>query len=133
MSPTGGGGFLAARVSYLVDGFNLYHSVRAAVRDSGTPHLRWLDLRSLLSSYLSVFGRAARLEEIHYVTAYAHHLTPQNPDVVTRHMTYVRALQASGIRTEISRFKQKDVYCFNCKRRDRFEEPPRRVSHRAPE
>ena len=73
---------MANRVTFLVDGFNLSHSVRQAMDDSGSAHLRWLDLKSLLRSYLHVFGAAATLEEVHYFTAYAHHLIGSKPDVV---------------------------------------------------
>jgi len=105
---------MADRVSFLVDGFNLYHSIRQAMQDSGSSHLRWLDLRSLLNSYLHVFGARAALEEIHYFTAYAHHLSASNPDVVHRHRTFVDALWGTGIRVHVARFKRKDVRCPSC-------------------
>jgi hypothetical protein len=63
------------RVTFLIDGFNLYHSVRRAQIDLKNPHLKWLDIRGLLTSFISVFGKEATLEEIYYFTAYAHHLT----------------------------------------------------------
>jgi len=105
---------MANRVTFLVDGFNLYHSVRQAMDDSGNAHLRWLDLKSLLHSYLHVFGTDATLEEVHYFTAYAHHLIGSNPDVVNRHRMFVEALQGSGIKVQIARFKKKDVRCPSC-------------------
>lgn len=105
---------MADRVTFLVDGFNLYHSIRQAMDDSGNRHLRWLDLRSLLHSYLHVFGTKAALEEIHYFTAYAHHLSASNPDVVHRHRTFIEALRESGVRVRVARFKRKDVRCPSC-------------------
>ncbi len=113
---------MAGRVTYLVDGFNLYHSVRQAVRDGLGPDLRWLDLNGLLSSYLSIFGSEAVLHEVQYFTAYAHHLTPQNPNVVSRHQAYVAALESTGVKAHVARFKRKDVYCPNCKTRSRRHE-----------
>src|SRR4051812_19600996 len=55
------------RVTFLVDGFNLYHSLRSAsialgLDEAGT---KWLDLAALCRSYLHLFGRSARLHEIH--------------------------------------------------------------------
>ena len=41
------------RTTFLVDVFNLYHSVKEAGKDLGVP-TKWLDLRSLLSFYLPV-------------------------------------------------------------------------------
>lgn len=102
------------RVSFLVDGFNLYHSVRRAMRDTGERHLRWLDLSSLLTSYIHIFGTDADLEEIHYFTAYAHHLTGSKPDVVNRHRTFVDALKSTGVTVHVARFKKKDLRCPNC-------------------
>lgn len=102
------------RVTFLVDGFNLYHSVRRAMKDTGNPALRWLDLRGLLASYLHIFGKDAVLAQIHYFTAYAHHLTGTKPDVVNRHRIFVEALKASGVEVQIARFKRKDVRCPTC-------------------
>jgi hypothetical protein len=53
-----------SRVTFLVDGFNLYHSLLEASHDLGGDSTRWLDLRSLLSSYLSVFGAGAHISEL---------------------------------------------------------------------
>ncbi|TVP51354.1 MAG: NYN domain-containing protein [Gemmatimonadales bacterium] len=120
---------MAKRVSFLVDGFNVYHSIKEAMRDTGNPSLRWLDLRALLSSYLSVFGTEAVLEDIFYFTAYAHHLTGDNPDVVTRHQTYVTALKNAGVTVEVARFKKKSVMCPECRHRiKRHEEKETDVS-----
>lgn len=106
---------MAIRVSFLVDGFNLYHSVKDAQRKTGVC-AKWLNLRAFCESYLQLFGKEARLEEIHYFSAYAGHLAGRNPDVVTRHQVLVRAFEHTGIRVEMGHFKPKDVFCFNCKK-----------------
>ena len=108
---------MANRVTFLVDGFNLYHSVRKAMKDSGNPALRWLNLHALLSSYIPIFGKDAVLEEIHYFTAYAHHLTGSKPDVVNRHRIFVEALKSTGVQVQVARFKRKDVQCPSCRSR----------------
>lgn len=108
---------MGGRVTFLVDGFNLYHSVRRAMRDTGERHLRWLDLTSLLRSYLYVFGTGADLEAVHYFTAYAHHLSGSNPGVVSRHRTFVEALEGTGVRVHVARFKKKSIRCPACRTR----------------
>lgn len=40
------------RVAFLVDGFNLYHSVKAAERLMPDSQLKWLDIPALCESYL---------------------------------------------------------------------------------
>jgi uncharacterized LabA/DUF88 family protein len=104
---------MSLRVTFLVDGFNLYHSLRAA-QDKTGKCCKWLNIRALCESYLKFFGRDAVLEEIYYFSAYASHLSPRNPDVVTRHQILVRALESTGIRVEMAQFKRKNVHCTLC-------------------
>ncbi len=72
------------RTAFLVDGFNLYHSLRTAGYELGMD-VRWLNLHSLLSSYLSAIGMNTRLASIHYFSALAHHLEERQPGVTHRH------------------------------------------------
>lgn len=108
------GFFLAERehqdaVSFVVDGFNLYHSVRSAERNLGAGPLRWLDLHQLCMTLLaSVFGPSATLEGIYYFSALARHLEARKPDVVRRHRTLLAALENSGVRVSLANFKRKD-------------------------
>jgi hypothetical protein len=54
------------RVCFLIDGFNVYHSVRAAERRLGGEPLRWLDLPGLCSTLVrSTVGPGAELSSIH--------------------------------------------------------------------
>ncbi len=53
------------RVSFFVDGFNLYHSIRAAEKLLAENQLKWLDLKALCRSFLPLMGHQARLGEIH--------------------------------------------------------------------
>ena len=104
------------RVTFLVDGFNLYHSLKSAsialgLNEAGT---KWLDLSSLCRSYLHLFGKAATLCEIHYFSALAKHLEATKPDVTSRHLTYIGCLQDSGVSVELSRFKKKGFKCERC-------------------
>ena len=49
------------RVSFFIDGFNLYHSLKDYARDC-----RWLDLRKLCESYLR---ENEQLGDVYYFTA----------------------------------------------------------------
>lgn len=92
-----GYGFFMKTVNAYIDGFNLYHALRN-LRDN---RLKWLNLRLLLSSYLS---KNERLANIYYFSAYAKHI---DKETVQRHMVYVSALQNEGIKFIQGNFKTK--------------------------
>ena len=104
------------RTSFLIDGFNLYHSVKTASHDLGLSggRTRWLDIRSMCQSYLHLIDTTARLAEIYYFSALAKHLENRKPDVTTRHKTYIRCLEDSGVIVELHRFKKNLTYCQKC-------------------
>lgn len=111
------------RVSFLIDGFNLYHSLRAAAKELTGTSVKWLNIKALCQSYLYLFGREARLEEIYYFSALATHLEANNPDVTRRHKSFVRCLQETGITVELNRFKKKSFHCPSCQHSfNRYEE-----------
>jgi len=99
------------RTTFLVDGFNLYHSVKDLHRDTGIC-TKWLNIRSLCLSFLYQFGKQATLEEIYYFSAYATHLN--DPAVVARHKNYVDCLADTGIIPVMGNFKAKDMTCPIC-------------------
>lgn len=114
------------RVSFLVDGLNLYHSLREIERISKA-RVRWLDLRKLCASYLhavrSAIGQRVELGGIYYFSALANHLTTRDPGIVDRQNAYLSAIRDSGVSVTLSRFKQKDVICPKCGTRfTRYEE-----------
>jgi uncharacterized LabA/DUF88 family protein len=102
------------RTTFLVDGFNVYHSLLAAAQDLGGRSIKWLDLRSLLSSYLPVIGAGAALEEIYYFSALATQLDSHRPGVTARHRIYLECLHATGVIPVLGRFKFKTVHCRHC-------------------
>jgi len=58
------------KVCYLVDGFNLYHSVSDASLDLQAT-TKWLNIKKLCESYLpSQVGKGAVLKDIYYFSAY---------------------------------------------------------------
>lgn len=104
------------RLTYLVDGFNLYHSLKQAQRDLGGQSTRWLNLDSLFSMYTSsVFGQGYQLEQILYFSAYATHRDAINPGVIRRHRDYIECLRSTGVKDIMGRFKSKYVRCHVCK------------------
>ncbi|HEX7706207.1 MAG TPA: hypothetical protein VF701_07085 [Thermoanaerobaculia bacterium] len=79
------------RTTFIVDGFNLYHSVCDASRALGLAGagVKWLNLRKLCESYLSLIGGPAQLERIYYFSALATHLESAKPDLTLRHRAYL--------------------------------------------
>ena len=104
------------RTSFLIDGFNLYHSVKTASRDLGLSGggTRWLNIGSMCQSYLYLIDTTARLSEIYYFSALAKHLEARKPDVTVRHKTYIRCLEDSGVNVELHRFKKSLTVCKKC-------------------
>ena len=100
------------RTTFLVDGFNVYHSAVDIERDFGL-RVKWLDLDSLFRSYLHLFGKDAKLESVYYFTALAYHL--HDAAKVKRHETYIQCLRQSGVIDQQGRFKQKSTFtCRKC-------------------
>jgi uncharacterized LabA/DUF88 family protein len=105
------------RVVFLVDGFNLYHSLAEAQRDSYGKTTKWLDLQALCSSFLPVAGRVAgeraELASIHYFSASPTHRSQSKID---RHALYTCCLSATGVTIHLGRFKRKSGTCPYCGR-----------------
>lgn len=102
------------RVIFLIDGFNLYHSIRQYKKDSGY-NTRWLDIASLCKSYLFLLGKTAKLEDIFYFSAIPYYLNNKNPDKIKRHKNYMSCLESTGVKVELGRFKEKIVFCDKCR------------------
>ena len=96
------------RVTFLVDGFNLYHSIRDLGRFEKL-HVKWLNIHSLCSSFLYLLSKEANLVEIYYFSALAYHLN--DPDATKRHQDFIECLKSTGIIPEMGRFKPKKVNC----------------------
>lgn len=116
-----------ADIAFVVDGFNLYHSLRKASqvltpRGQGT---KWLNLDSLFQSYHANIGNGLgnragtppiRLlsHSISYFSAWANHRS--DPDTTLRHRMYLDCLKDTGVEVQMGRFKPKDVTCPRCGR-----------------
>jgi uncharacterized LabA/DUF88 family protein len=104
------------RTIFLIDGFNLYHSLRDASHDLGLKgrQTRWLDIFGLCQSYLSNIGNNAQICGIYYFSAIAKYLLSVVPDIEARHRAYAECLADTGVTVEFARFKKKKSGCPHC-------------------
>ena len=100
------------RVIFLIDGFNLYHSIVDIRHHHNGLLVKWLNINSLCRSFLQIIGVGSTLEKIYYFSAYAFHL--KDPGVTQRHSDYIECLKSTGIEPILGRFKPKDVGCPVC-------------------
>jgi uncharacterized LabA/DUF88 family protein len=102
------------QVTFLVDGFNLYHSVRTAAKYLNAS-TKWLNIKNLCESYLGnisgVVGDKTELKSIYYFSAFATHIEERDQKVVTRHKSLIKCLEDTGVIVELSRFKPKEIIC----------------------
>jgi uncharacterized LabA/DUF88 family protein len=102
------------RVIFIVDGFNLYHSVKEASGEHGFIQTKWLNLHALCQSFLPLINPEATLESIYYFTSLAEYLG--DPNVIIRHNTYMECLEATGVIISKGRFKPKQILCPLCRK-----------------
>ena len=104
------------KVSFLIDGFNLYHSIE----DLRTQHhikAKWLDVKTLLRAYFtdSSFKNLSKerpsFNGIYYFTALRHHVAEEKPQSIARHERYINALESTGIEVIYGGFKPKTIKC----------------------
>jgi len=103
------------RITFVVDGFNLYHSVKDLRKATGNDY-RWLNIASLCDSFLSAIGNRATRQDIFYFSALAYHRERWKPGGVARHKAVIAALESTGVLVELAKFKPKDIEykCDNC-------------------
>lgn len=98
------------RVAFLIDGFNLYHSVRDAIDDGhGGPNLKWLDIPGMCDRILRDCQRiptTARVAGVMYFTALAKHMEAHSPGIVRRHEAFIEAQRAQGATLHLAEFKR---------------------------
>ena len=109
-----GGVVMFRRVAFLVDGFNLYHSLDEASADMGGIGTKWLDLVAVCEAFLYPIGGGARIESVFYFSAPANHVEQAKPGAIERHNTLVKALRSRGVQVEMGKFKEKWRTCPSC-------------------
>ncbi len=87
------------RVLFLIDGFNVYHSLA----NKNYSKYKWLDYSALAKCFLT---QKDKIVQILFFTAY----TYWNPDRIKRHKKLTQALTSNGVRIIEGKFKKKDVY-----------------------
>lgn len=112
------------RIGVFIDGFNVYHSIKAAIKHEERPRQHfwkylWLDYRALAHH---VLPKDLQIAGVHYFTAYPAH----DPDSQARHQVYVRALEAVNVETHLGRFRGRGHFCPLCK--GRFFQPEEKES-----
>ncbi len=104
------------KTTFLIDGFNLYHSILDAINLNKIPSsCKWLNLKSLCTSYLHLIGNKdnkAQIEDIFYFTSYTKH----SKDKIKRHKLFVDGLKSVGIKVVFGKFKNRHITCKHCKK-----------------
>lgn len=101
------------KVTFLIDGFNLYHSIEDVKLHEGID-AKWLDIKTVLHSYLTGLGSDAKFHNIFYFTALRHHVKAEKPNSIERHKRYISVLESTGITTIYGKFKPKNIKCKSC-------------------
>ncbi len=96
------------RALVLVDGFNLYHAIKNLNARGANNYLKWIDIRALAEQFLPKADY--EIVGIKYFSAFAVH----RPDAYRRHRAFVAALECTGVRAIMGKFKEKDRICFDC-------------------
>ena len=103
-------GSLGLRVSFFVDGFNLYHSIR----DLGRNDLKWLDIVSLSRALAGQIRlpdvQPPAVQDVYYFSAIAKHLegrSNQTGSPTARHRQYLRAIEHFDAKVMLSTFKRR--------------------------
>jgi len=92
------------RVSFFIDGFNVFHSLDS---EKQYHKYKWLDYSALAKCFIS---SKDVVSDIFYFTAYAH----WDPAKKARHQLLVRAAQMKGIQVVFGKFKLRDKQCRLC-------------------
>jgi uncharacterized LabA/DUF88 family protein len=92
------------RCLFLVDGYNLYHSL-----DDADQHtLKWLDLHKLAEKITAPLPEHS--VKVYWFSAYAE----WNKEPLARHRAYAAALRSVGVHIVLGNFKKKRRHCKNC-------------------
>jgi uncharacterized LabA/DUF88 family protein len=87
------------RTTFLIDGFNFYHSVKEL-----SPRYKWFDYRAYCLHFLR---KNDVLQDIYYFTAKAF----WRPRAVIRHEILIDVLENAGINVVYGKFKEKELSC----------------------
>jgi len=105
------------RLAFLIDGFNVFHSIKTALKENVVKRAKWLDYSAFcrtLPLNVSYFDQGSKIVDIYYFSALPTHIGDKG--VMHRHLTYIEALKSTGISVVLGNFKKKLVRCPHCKK-----------------
>ena len=97
---------MVKRAAFYIDGFNLYHAVDAL----GEPFLKWCDLRKL--GEIIIPSQTESLVSVVFCTAFY----PRDQDKKWRHMQYIAANEARGVKCVMGHYVHEEMSCRGCER-----------------
>ncbi|MBP6745548.1 NYN domain-containing protein [bacterium] len=103
---------MAQRIAFLVDGFNVYHSVLACLSMGDIRRGKWFDYRKYFEWLVSVnpnFAKGSSVSSVRLYSAFAFHI--RKAGVVERHRVLNSALEARGAEVTLGNFKSKTIKC----------------------
>lgn len=103
---------MSRRISFFIDGFNIYHSLKPYDKASGRYLMHynkylWLNFMALAKRFTV---KSDQLTEIFYFTALAYWRQAS----AARHEVFISALENEGVRVIKGNFKEKDRFCKFC-------------------
>lgn len=97
----------------MIDGFNLYNSLKDSIDDGLSPSIvKWLDMRKMCERHISKFGaQAASFDRIVYCTS---EVGRPGSEEQMRQKVFIKACHSQSIEVVYGFFKQKQVTCPRC-------------------
>jgi uncharacterized LabA/DUF88 family protein len=103
------------KVVFLIDGFNVYFSVRDCMKRDRIQHGKWFDYRrycEMIVKQNSNFPSGSVVARVRLYSAFAHHL---HPDVSKRHKVLNEAMRLTNVDVVMGNFKKKTLKCNDCR------------------
>lgn len=94
------------RVSFFIDGFNVFHALDCKI---SYHKYKWLDYWALAKCFVT---SKDKIIDVYYFTAYAE----WEADKKARHQLLIRALNMNGVKIIFGKFKLRDKKCRICHR-----------------
>lgn len=96
-----------SKVTFFIDGFNVYH---ALIGLKGFSKYKWLNYRKLCQNFLK---KSEKILNIYYFTA----LADWDLEKRQKHQILIKALESVDIKIIYGEFKRKEKFCNLCKRK----------------
>lgn len=116
-----GGDFFYAfpmiKCGIFIDGFNLYHSLKDAIKKTNYSKVRWLNIYSMCDHFIKQPARgfvtdSLSCECIHFYSARPKHAFP---DTRKRFDLYMDCLRNTGLEVHLGKYRKRTATCKICK------------------